>query len=412
MKLNKYSILLFFLFVFIQYSCNKDNSEEWFAQNATESLTNLNMIKYGPNNENGTNTLKNDKAYERFKIVHISDIHLSDFTADNHYDNPINLKQAIEFANLQECQINALVASGDFINTTEKDNKQTAIKYLNAFVSTFFSFNNTIPSFLCTGNHDTNMLTDSPSNYLNKQELHSILFKKSNYQYHQIAGENYYYADVPDANGNIIRFIALDNTDQEDFTYNSLHVSCITQKQVDWLINIALKENMTDKHSVIIINHHPLQPYSKDQSTYMCAGAHLYKETLVPSIINAFIQKKKFEATYNTTQSPFNTIHVDADFENCKGDFICYLGGHTHTQAHFEVMCDTPQAAKQIMLLANTMSPDMQNNNYGYIARDKNNTTSNSFSIYAIDTNEKKIYITYFGAKSTNTSSITSVSYR
>ena len=169
---------------------------------------------------------------------------------------------------------------------------------------------------------------------------------------------------------------------------------------------------MTDKHSVIIINHHPLQPYSKDQSTYMCAGAHLYKETLVPSIINAFIQKKKFEATYNTTQSPFNTIHVDADFENCKGDFICYLGGHTHTQAHFEVMCDTPQAAKQIMLLANTMSPDMQNNNYGYIARDKNNTTSNSFSIYAIDTNEKKIYITYFGAKSTNTSSITSVSYR
>ena len=132
MKLNKYSILLFFLFVFIQYSCNKDNSEELFAQNATESLTNLNMIKYGSNNENGTNTLKNDKAYERFKIVHISDIHLSDFTADNHYDNPINLKQAIEFANLQECQINALVASGDFINTTEKDNKQTAIKYLNA----------------------------------------------------------------------------------------------------------------------------------------------------------------------------------------------------------------------------------------------------------------------------------------
>lgn len=411
MKQNTY-ILYLILLILTLFSCNKDNSEEWFAQNSTESLTNLNKIMYGTNNkdENATSTLKNDNTYERFKIVHISDIHLSDFTMDNKYDNPTNLKQAIAFANLQECQINALVASGDFINTTEKDDKQTAIKYLKSFTSTFFSFNNTVPSFLCTGNHDTNMLTDFSSNYISKQELHAILFEKNNYTYHQIPGENYYYADVPDGNGNIIRFIALDNTDQKDFTYNSLHVSCITQKQVDWLINIALKENMTDKHSVIIINHHPLQAYSKDQSTYMCTGEHLYKETLVPSIINAFIQKKNFKATYNTAQSPFGTIHVDAEFENCKGDFICYLGGHTHTQAHFEVMCDTPQASKQIMLLANTMAPDMQNNNYGYIARDKNSTSSNSFSIYAIDTNEKKIYITYFGAHKGTT--IETISYK
>ena len=62
------------------------------------------------------------------------------------------------------------------------------------------------------------------------------------------------------------------------------------------------------------------------------------------------------------------------------------------------------------MLLANTMAPDMQNNNYGYIARDKNSTSSNSFSIYAIDTNEKKIYITYFGAHKGTT--IETISYK
>ena len=64
------------------------------------------------------------------------------------------------------------------------------------------------------------------------------------------------------------------------------------------------------------------------------------------------------------------------------------------------------------MLLANTLSPDMQNNTYSYIERKSNSTNSNSFSIYAIDTQEKQIYITYFGAKSSSTPTIESVSYR
>ena len=410
MKWNKCHITLFLLLVFMQYSCNKDNSKEYFVQNTAESLANLNEIMYGSKKSDEISALKNDPSYERFKIVHISDIHLSSFTADDMYDNPTNLEQAVAFANLREAKINALVASGDFINTTENDDKQTTIQYLKAFASTFFSFTNTIPSFFCTGNHDTNMLSDNSSYYLSKQDLHSVLFANMNYKYHQQPGENYYYADVVEANGNIIRFIALDNTDQEGFEYNSLHVSCITQKQVDWLINIALKENMTDKHSIIVLNHHPLQSYSKDGSTYMCAGVHLYKETLVPSIINAFIQKKKFKNIYKSTVSPTNTIVVDADFENSKGEFICYLGGHTHTSAHFEVAHEEGTSPKQIMLLANTLSPDLQNDNFGYIARDNNDINSNSFSIYAIDTDEKKIYVTYFGAH--KGASIESISYK
>lgn len=403
-------MLLFLVLVFLQYSCNRDKSREYFVQNTTETLAYLNEIMYGSNNEGEISALKGSQSYERFKIVHISDVHLSSFTADNMYDNPTNLKQAVAFANLSESKINALVASGDFINTTEEDDKQTATQYLNAFAATFFSFQNTVPSFFCIGNHDTNMLSDRPSNYLDKQDLHSILFAHLNYNYHQQPGENYYYADVPEANGNIIRFIALDNTDQEGIEYNSLHVSCITQKQVDWLVNVALKENMTEKHSVIVLNHYPLQPYSKDGSTYMCAGVHQYKETLVPSIINAFIQKKKMNGIYHTAVSPSNTIIVDADFENSKGDFICYLGGHAHTPAHFEVAHEEGTRPKQIMLLANTLSPDLQNNNFGYVARDKNDINSNSFSIYAIDTSEKKIYITYFGAH--KGASVESISYK
>ncbi len=403
MKLNIYNIAIIIFLTFIYSGC-RFNEEELFKQNAAEALTLLNEIMYNSD----VSTFKNNSNNERFKIVHISDIHLSKSTTDNQYDNPTNLKQAVAFANLNEAKINAFVASGDFINTNKDNDKQTAIKYLNAFVSTFFALNNYIPSFICTGNHDTNMVSDNSDYYLSKAELNSILFNSPNYTYQRLTGENYYYADVSEPNGNIIRFIALDNTDQNDFSYNTQQISCITQKQLNWLINTALKENMTDKHSVIIITHHPLQPYSNDQSTYMCSGIHLYKETLIPSIIDAFIEKKQITVSYKTLASPSNTISVDANFENSPGDFICYLGGHAHTPTYFDVSYNG--GATQIMLLANTMAPDLQNNNYGYIAREEHKSSSNSFSIYAIDTEEKEIYITYFGAY--KGASIKTISYR
>lgn len=167
---------------------------------------------------------------------------------------------------------------------------------------------------------------------------------------------------------------------------------------------------MTEKHSVIILTHHPLQEYSKNQETYMCGGIHLYKATLIPSIIDAFQQRSSISQTYKSTTSPTKTIHVNGDFTQAKGEFICYLGGHAHTYGNFNVGIEG--RAKQIMLLANTLSPSLQNNNYGYIDRDIDHNKYNSFSIYCIDTNEKKIYITYFGATKNNSENIEIISYK
>ena len=323
----------------------------------------------------------------------------------------INLMEAVELANLPDMRINAMVATGDLIANTTETTALDASLYLSGFNTCFYSANQ-IPSFFCTGNHDANMLTDHTSYYLSKQDLHRLLFAKTNYPIHQPAGENYFYADVPNPMGGTIRIISLDNTDQEGFDYKSLNRSCITQQQVDWFIQTALRENMTDQYSVIVLNHHPLQPFSKDLSTYMCSGTHLYGARLIPDIVNAFIQKKTWKQTYKTNTAPYQTLSVEADFTDVPGEFICYMGGHTHTPAHFEVPCNDATPAKQIMLLANTLSPDLQNNTYCYIKRKKDDITSNSFSIYAIDTQEKNIYITYFGAKSNATPTIETVSYR
>lgn len=405
-----YKILQTTLFTVLFSACSTEKVEIGdFQINSDNTISALQEIMYS--STTSLSNLKDENRYERFKIVHISDPHISSWTADNFASYPQNLVEAVEFSNNPNVRINALAATGDFVNNIENTTKSEVMQFMESFISFLFT-NNTIPSFICTGNHDTNMLTDNVSYYLSKQDLHNILFRKKNYSLQQPTGENYYYSDLENPMGGKIRIIALDNTDQEEFIYSSQQLCCITQKQVDWLINTALKEGITTKHSVIILSHHPFQPFSKNQETYMCSGTHLYDEKMVPDIINAFIKKETLKRSYKTTVRPSQTIDVQADFTNTPGEFICYLGGHAHTIGKFEVPCNDEQGAKQIMLLANTLSPDMQNNTYSYIERKSNSTNSNSFSIYAIDTQEKQIYITYFGAKSSSTPTIESVSYR
>ncbi|MGM9758900.1 MAG: metallophosphoesterase family protein [Parabacteroides sp.] len=401
------------LFIILLLTFDGCQSEEYtvrnFELNTQSTLATFEQIMFGDSTR--ISALKSDETIERFKMVHFSDPHLSDWTADNHYSNPVNLIEAVELANLPDMRINAMVATGDIIANIEKTTALDASLYISSFVS-FFYAGNQVPSFLCTGNHDANMLTDNTGYYLSKRDLNQLLFAKTNYPLHRPAGENYFYADLPNPMGGTIRIISLDNTDQEAFDYKSLNRSCITQQQVDWLIQTALQENMTDRHSVIILNHHPLQPFSRDLSTYMCSGTHLYGARLIPDIVNAFIRRKTWEQTYKTDSPPYRTITVKADFTQGMGEFICYMGGHAHTPACFEVECNDPSPARQIMLLANTLSPDLQNNTYCYIYRKKDDLSSNSFSLYAIDTQEKKIYITYFGAKSQSSPTIETVSYR
>lgn len=403
-----HTIISMILCLFCCVSCNSEIPEEYFDQSTQNALSNLNQIMYSTTAS--TNSLKAGKATERFKIVHISDIHLPRTSVQEDNVCLKNLKEAISFSNLNDSKINAIVATGDYVSNNEKTNRQTIINNLNLFKSIFFDSSNRIPRFLCTGNHDTNMLTSDSTFYLSKEDIHQCLFSTTNYPYEQTEEENYYYADVKEPNGNIIRFIVLDNTDQEGFLYNTQQISCITQKQVDWFIQTALQKNMTEKHSVIILTHHPLQEFSKNQETYMCGGTHLYKATLIPSIIDAFQQRSSISQTYKSTTSPTKTILVNGDFTQAKGEFICYLGGHAHTYGNFNVGIEG--RAKQIMLLANTLSPSLQNNNYGYIDRDIDHNKYNSFSIYCIDTNEKKIYITYFGATKNNSENIKIISYK
>ena len=84
------------------------------------------------------NKTDTDKIYERFKIVHIQDPHISAISTNNNYTNPINLKQSVTFANQSKLKINALIATGDFIsNSSRKD----AILFMESFTKHFYEGN-------------------------------------------------------------------------------------------------------------------------------------------------------------------------------------------------------------------------------------------------------------------------------
>lgn len=364
-----------------------DENEAFYAENNKIASTRFATI------------MQNPAGYERFKIVHISDPHLSSRSISNHYKEPINLMQSVRFANQQELRINAFIATGDYISN---DPKKEAVKYMESFVHHFYK-DNYIPSFLCTGNHDCNMLKEDPSRFINKNELNKLLFS-DNLARGRSASTNYYYADVPNPQGGMIRFISLDMQDQPGDENNTLFYATYSNEQIQWLGNVALKEGMTTQHSVIILTHYPFQRYSPSASTYLCDGDFTHDWSMIPEIVEAYRSRTALVKQYtghkskNILQSSISTYF---DFSQSKGEFICYLGGHNHCTCHFNITSypgENSNLTPQKMLLCTNQAPSEIGTVYNHVRREENTVSSNSFCLYAIDTREKKIYITFFGA--------------
>jgi predicted MPP superfamily phosphohydrolase len=334
---------------------------------------------------------------ERFKLVHISDVHVSDWSVDNNYKTPNNLIESVTFANQSELKINAMVATGDHISGGIK---RDALTFLNSFYTHLYA-DNRIPTFPCYGNHDSNMERRLQSEYLNSAELASTFTNKGNYSLQRPVGKSYYYADVKNPMGGYIRFIALDMTDQPDFQYNTMINAVFSQEQTDWFANVALKQGMTEEHGVIVLTHYPFQPYREDASTYLIDGNFIHTYKLFPEIIEAFRSRSSIQKVFGNIHHSSEPCMVDYDFSESKGEFICYLGGHAHVFAIFDVeklSNANKQLLPQRMILCTNQAASNAGVVFNRVHRENSSLSSNCFNLYSIDTRERKIYITYFGA--------------
>ncbi|GAB6394809.1 MAG: metallophosphoesterase [Bacteroidales bacterium] len=391
--------------LFLAGGCGTDNNPNYelrsgnsrfYTLNNSEATERFSTLMY--NRTNPANPI------ERFKMVHISDPHLSDWSIGNNYKSPNNLLESVTFANQQELKINAMVETGDHISNAVKP---TAVAFLNSFFR-FLYLNNSVPTFSCFGNHDGNMSVEHPNASIVSSELASIFNEYGNYPIQRTQENNcYYYADVPNPQGGVIRFIALYMLDQPDKEYDILHWAVFSQEQINWLGNVALKENMTSQHSVIVLTHFPLQESvwgsgrsiaDEPFASYLNNGDFVYSWRIVPEIIEAFRRRSALYKSYPNKFHPQQSITATFNFTGSAGEFVCYLGGHAHCFALFDVANTQSALPAQKMILCTNQAPSETNTFYNKVVRQENSLTSNSFNIYAVDTKEKKVYITFFGA--------------
>ena len=373
-------------------SLRSDQNERFYWGNNAAASERVAKIMY--NESNGSRS-------ERFKIVHISDVHLSSWSPSNHYVLPINLRQSVQFANQPELRINVMAVTGDFISYGKKSEAKA---YMKSFASSLQQ-DNFIPYVICTGNHDSNIGAQedrSPimSTLFYKPEITNLLFTNNQNSYKRIPNENYYYKDFSNPQGGTIRMIALDMIDQPSDVYNTLNYAHYSQEQINWLSNVALREGMTSSHSVIILNHYPFQHHDSGASTYLCDGDYVHPWYMIPEIVEAFRGHTTLTKTY-PNQFGGEDIHVDADFTNNTATFICYLGGHIHANAYFEIKGlsnEQMNLPRQKMIICTNQAPSEAGTVYNRVKREEDSLSSNSFCIHAIDTQEHKIYITFFGA--------------
>jgi len=354
-----------------------------------------------------------------FKIVHISDVHVSSWSSNCPANQPYNLEEAVRFANDPAAGFHTLIETGDHINNKLETQRDEALKYLDAFANALYSPSNLIPTFTSTGNHDANMLNpDHPEYALSKADIYNHITSRTNYAIHTDGVQNYYYADLPNPAGGVIRIISLDVIDQDGVEFDAQHFALFTAQQVNWFCETALKENMTENHSVIVLIHYPL-PSNAPAAKDFVFNDFQYHWLLVPEIIEAFRSKSDFTHKYicnfrakrinpvaqkmtkrNVVELEPDTLSVNVSFRDAPGEFICYLGGHAHTYLHYgvdDIRNKNPDLPKQIMILANNMSPS-ERNAKSPVQREINGVMNNTFNVYAIDTVNKTIHITFFGA--------------
>ena len=394
LRFLKLSIIISALIIVFSSSCSKNSVTpeeiiEYYEINKQNSLRLLMPVMFND---------QDNIHKELFKIVHISDAHVAKWSRGNNTHNPNNLQEAVRFANEAATRINAIVATGDHIGNRNTTTRSEAVDFLDVFTNTLYK-DNRVPTFTSTGNHDVNMMNEQFDLFaISKTELYNLLTSKINYHINLEGIENYYYADLPNPMGGVIRIIALDVTDQDYMLFNAQHNVILSQRQIDWLCHTALKTDMTDDHSVIILIHHPLPPANDEDMTTIKRNDHLYNWNMLPEIIEAFRTKQTLSKKYRNKMDVSDSIAVNVSFSNSPGEFICYLGGHLHTYLNYEVRSSTNSTLpQQIMIIANNMSPSDKSPTT-YIERSDTGLRNNDFNLYAIDTKNKMIYVTFFGA--------------
>ena len=277
-------------------------------------------------------------------LLHFTDLH----------GDTTNLKRIVEFRTAYPNFIDDAICTGDMITS----------HYNSSAMNFWNSVEGTENIMMTIGNHDVwkeNATEFSPGNYITQAEAYDVYIAPyvSNWDVTYSQNHTYYYKDYSDAK---IRLICLDmmleGTDRT--------------AQLTWL-QCVLSDAITAGLSVVIAQHFATRP-----------------NTVFPCNFSAL------DGYASTTEgwSPEST-YMDAveTFKTGGGDFICWLGGHTHC----DYICYDPSYPTQLFI---TVTCARNSQSYSDQARISNTKSQDAFNIVAFDAYSKLIKLIRVGANS------------
>ena len=198
-----------------------------------------------------------------------------------------------------------------------------------------------------------------------------------------------------------------------------------TQEQVDFIVNAM---NVASGWSIIFAGHQTLESVENGadiaNTQWHCSKTikHSFGQNgyILQDLITSYIKRETLQKTYecitptaNPTGSVVRTnlpdfypdVVVNADFSGAKGDVICFLHGHQHSDTcYYSKFCDGLKFLT-IGLTTGCASPNCNTANgtmstvwaHDDIARGSD-TTRDCFNIISFDTEEKAVYLLRIGA--------------
>lgn len=338
--------------------------------------------------------------FDRFKIMHISDVHM-------YY---ALLKEAFDVA---MSKVDMIIDTGDNSDGIGSTSEQQEITWLTNSSNKVKEYNTQNKKYLVTpGNHDVAKIT--------KQQYFELMSSLvTRYNNNVVWGDaehyrSYGYVDFTGSaidgqfsNGNF-RIIMLDPFDYDDGQLGvtrQLESATFSQTQIDWLID-ALVDAADNGLHVITMMHYCFAPneganYSDDLATANANSYAIWYQDpyMIPDIIDAIQNKTTLSKTYSDSQNVTGyNITVNEDFSNVGNlDYVCHLYGHVHSKN--EYWCKKRDGSKNydILMLCES-SLGRLDAIYNRVYREANTINAMQCSVLNIDTYEKKIYRISYGA--------------
>ncbi len=304
------------------------------------------------------------------------------FMTDLHYSHTYNHNiRATRAVNAyrdisKKVHCDKLILGGDYSNEGYRPYKIKGYRELRKHLKEF----DYLPA---NGNHEDNSIWDKciedkdTPNRLRRDELYNLFYNHLPSVGAVFDEENpalYYYVDDEVKN---VRYIFIDVCDFPDKYFNTWVIPhSMSQKQIDWLINKALK--VKKGRDIVVVGHTAVFPEKLAEASDDEDDRIRY----INDILDAYKKGSKINETYG--KGDFE-VRVDADFTSSeRGNIIAYFAGHHHEDIIQHSVAGIPYIYVSNFIMYNTHRVD-------------GNKTEILFDIVTIDRDDKTIYLNRVG---------------